>query len=160
MTEDESLGSGLRLEWTDVAEGAYILRSNITDLSAQELWLLYVQLTEAEAAFRIQKSDLKIRPMWHQKAERTKAHILVCFLAYAMWKTLSGWQKKAGLGSSPRTILEEIGRVQSTDVILPLESGQELRLRCVVQPDEAQKALLERLGLKLPRRLRAPKTEM
>ena len=136
------------------------MRSNVTDWSAQELWSLYVQLTEAEAAFRIQKSDLKIRPMWHQKAERTKAHILVCFLAYAMWKTLSGWQKKAGLGSSPRTILEEIGRVQSTDVILPLESGQELRLRCVVQPDDAQKALLERLGLKLPRRLRAPKTEM
>jgi len=169
LIEDESLGSGLRLEWkeksewsewTDVAEGAYILRSNITDLSAQELWSLYVQLTEAEAAFRIQKSDLKIRPVWHQNAERTKAHILVCFLAYAMWKTLSGWQKKAGLGSSPRTILEEIGRVQSTDVILPLESGQELRLRCVVQPDDAQKALLGRLGLKLPRRLRAPKTEM
>ena len=169
LIEDESLGSGLRLEWkeksewnewTDVAEGAYILRSNVTDWSAQELWSLYVQLTEAEAAFRIQKSDLKIRPVWHHNAERTKAHILVCFLAYAMWKTLSGWQKKAGLGSSPRTILEEIGRVQSTDVILPLESGQELRLRCAVQPDEAQKALLERLGLKLPRRLRAPKTEM
>ena len=169
LIEDDSLGSGLRLEWkersewsewTDVVEGAYILRSNITDWSARELWSLYVQLTEAEAAFRIQKSDLKIRPVWHQKAERTKAHILVCFLAYAMWKTLSGWQKKAGLGSSPRTILEEIGRVQSTDVVLPLESGQELRLRCVVQPDEAQKALLERLGLKLPRRLRAPKTKM
>ena len=77
-----------------------------------------------------------------------------------MWKTLSGWQKKADLGSSPRTILEEIGRVQSTDVILPLEDGQELRLRCVVQPDDAQKALLDRLGIKLPRRLRTPKTEM
>ena len=169
LVEDESLGSGLRLdwkersdwaEWTDLTEGAYILRSNVTDWSATELWSLYVQLTEAEAAFRIQKSDLKIRPVWHQKAERTKAHILVCFLAYAMWKTLSGWQKKAGLGSSPRTILEEIGRVQSSDVILPLESGQELRLRCVVQPDKAQKAQLDRLGLKLPRRLRAPKTGM
>jgi len=114
------------------------LRSNISGWSATDLWSLYVQLTEAEAAFRIQKSDLKIRPVWHQEAERTKAHILVCFLAYAMWKTLGGWQKKAGLGSSPRTILEEIGRVQSSEVILPLESGQELRLRCVVQPDDAQ----------------------
>jgi len=143
-------------EWADVTEGAYILRSNVTDLSAEELWKLYIQLTEAEAAFRIQKSELKIRPVWHQKAERTKAHILVCFLAYALWKTLSGWQNKARLGSSPRTILEEFARIQSSDVVLPLESGEELRLRCVVQPDDAQRALLDRLGLRLPRRLRPP----
>ena len=147
-------------EWSDVTEGAYILRSNITDWSVEELWKLYIQLTEAEAAFRIQKSELKIRPVWHQKAERTKAHILVCFLAYALWKTLTGWQKKAGLGSSPRTILEEFQRIQSTDVVLPLESGVDLRLRCVVQPDDAQRALLDRLGLELPRRLRLPKAAM
>ncbi len=165
VIDDESLPSRLRLswkeksdwtEWSDVTEGAYILRSNITDSSAEELWNLYIQLTEVEAAFRIQKSELKIRPLWHQKAERTKAHILVCFLAYALWKTLSGWQKKARLGSSPRTILEEFQRIQSTDVVLPLESGQDLRLRCVVQPDDAQRALLDRLGLRLPRRLRSP----
>ncbi len=165
VIEDDSLPSNLRLkwreksdsaEWADLTEGAYILRSNITDWSAEELWKLYVQLTEAEAAFRIQKSELKIRPVWHQKADRTKAHILVCFLAYALWKTLAGWQKKARLGSSPRTVLEEFQRIQSTDVILPLESGQDLRLRCVVQPDDAQKTLLDHLGLKLPRRLRPP----
>ncbi len=163
--EDDSLPSGLRLEWkektectewADAIEGAYILRSNITDWSAEELWKTYLQLTEAEAAFRIQKSELKIRPLWHQKAERTKAHILVCFLAYALWKTLAGWQQKAGLGSSPRTILEEFGRIQSTDVVLPLDGGEELRIRCVAQPDEAQRALISRLGLKLPRRLRPP----
>ncbi len=165
VTEDDSLPSGLRLswkeksewaEWADLTEGAYILRSNITDWSAEELWKLYVQLTEAEAAFRINKSELKIRPVWHQREERTKAHILVCFLAYALWKTLAGWQEKARLGSSPRTVLEEFQRIQSTDVILPLASGEELRLRCVVQPDEAQRTLLEYLGLKLPRRLRSP----
>ena len=166
---DESQPSGLRLswkeradwnEWSEVTDGAYILRSNVTDWSAEDLWNLYIQLTEAEAAFRIQKTDLKIRPVWHQKAERTKAHILVCFLAYALWKTLTGWQKKAGLGSSPRTILEEFQRIQSTDVVLPLESGVDLRLRCVVQPDDAQRALLDRLGLRLPRRLRLPKGAM
>lgn len=166
---DESRPSGLRLswkeradwnEWSEVTDGAYILRSNVTDWSAEDLWNLYIQLTEAEAAFRIQKTDLKIRPVWHQKAERTKAHILVCFLAYALWKTLTGWQKKAGLGSSPRTILEEFQRIQSTDVVLPLESGVDLRLRCVVQPDDAQRALLDRLGLRLPRRLRLPKGAM
>ena len=165
VVDDASLASGLRLqwkerpdwtEWSDVTEGAYILRSNITDWSAEELWNLYIQLTEAEAAFRIQKSELKIRPVWHQTQERTQAHVLVCFLAYALWKTLSGWQQKASLGSSPRTILEEFGRIQSSDVVLPLDSGEELRLRCVVQPDDAQRALLERLGLRLPRRLRAP----
>jgi transposase len=172
VVDDASLPSGLRLswkkradwtewsEWSDVTEGAYILRSNITNWSAEELWNLYIQLTEAEAAFRIQKSELKIRPVWHQTAERTKAHILVCFLAYALWKTLAGWQRKGRLGSSPRTILEEFQRIQSTDVILPLESGEDLRLRCVVQPDDAQRALLDRLGLKLPRRLRAPTTAM
>lgn len=163
--DDDSLPSRLRLswkenrevtEWADVTEGAYILRSNVTDVPAEELWKLYIQLTEAEAAFRIQKSELKIRPVWHQKAERTKAHILVCFLAYALWKTLSGWQKKARLGSSPRTILEEFQRIQSADVVLPLQNGQDLRLRCVVQPDEAQQTLLDRLGLRLPRRLRPP----
>ena len=163
MIEDDSLPSGLRLKWTEktewsewvnLTEGAYILRSNINDWSAEELWKLYIQLTEAEAAFRIQKSELKIRPVWHQKEERVKSHILVCFLAYALWKALAGWQKKAGLGSSPRTLLEEFQRIQSTDVILPLDSGEEMRLRCVVQPDNAQQALLDHLGLKLPRRLR------
>jgi len=79
-----------------------------------------VQLTEAEAAFRIQKSELSLRPIWHQKTERVQAHILVCFLAYVLWKTLEQWQSRAGLGNSPRTILDELGRIQSTDVVLPL----------------------------------------
>ena len=117
-----------------------------------------MQLTEAEAAFRIQKSELGLRPIWHQKAERVEAHILVCFLAYVLWKTLEQWQKRAGLGYSPRTILQELGRIQSSDIVLPLAdgSGRELRIRCVVRPDKAQAALLDRLGLRLPERLRIP----
>ncbi len=140
-----------------MTEGTYILRSNVTDWTPEELWHVYMQLTEAEAAFRIQKTELKIRPVWHQKEERVRAHILVCFLAYCLWRTLSGWQKRAGLGSSPTTLLEEFKRIQSVDVVLPLENGKEMRLRCVVQPDKAQAALLQRLGLRLPRRLRTPK---
>ncbi len=87
-----------------------------------------------------------------------QAHILVCFLAYVLWKTLEQWQRKAGLGHSPRTILEEIGRIQSTDVVMPLadDSRREIRIRCVVRPDKAQAMLLDRLGLRLPDRLRAP----
>ena len=126
--------------------------TNVTDWTSEELWRTYIQLTEAEAAFRIHKSDLSIRPIWHQKAERVQAHILVCFLAYVLWKTLEQWQQRAGLGNSPRTILEEIGRIQSTDVVLPLADEP----RCVVRPDKAQAMLLDRLGLRLPERLRIP----
>lgn len=163
VKEDASRASGLRVEanecgawseWARLSEGTYILRSNVTDWSPAELWRTYMQLVEAEAAFRIQKSDLKIRPVWHQKTERVEAHILVCFLAYVLWKSLSGWQKKAGLGSSPRTILAEFRRIHSVDVVLPVTGGPELRLRCVVRPDREQVALLSRLGLTLPKRLR------
>ena len=89
-------------------------------------------------------------------ALRVQAHILVCFLAYVLWKTLEQWQQRAGLGHSPRTVLEELHRIQSTDVVLPTADGRELRLRCVVRPDAAQAALLDRLGLDLPQRLRIP----
>jgi transposase len=145
-------------EWARHSEGSYVLRTNVTDWTPESLWQTYVQLTEAEAAFRIQKSELGLRPIWHQKAERVQAHILVCFLGYVLWKTLEQWQKRAGLGHSPRTILDELGRIQSSDVVLPLAdgSGRELRIRCVVRPDKAQALLLERLGLRLPERLRIP----
>jgi transposase len=167
VEDDDTKPSGLRLvwkaqaEWDDWAqhsEGTYLLRTNVHEWSEEELWRTYIQLTEAEAAFRIHKSDLSIRPIWHQKAERVQAHILVCFLAYVLWKTLEQWQQRAGLGNSPRTILEELGRIQSTDVVLPLadDSRRELRIRCVVRPDPAQALLLDRLGLRLPERLRAP----
>jgi len=147
-------------EWAAVSEGTYILRTNVHDWSDQELWKTYVQLSEAEAAFRIQKSDLCIRPIWHQKAERIKAHILVCFLAYALWKTLQQWQSRAGLGDAPRTILIELSRIHAADIVLPLAdtARQELRLRCVVRPDREQAILLQHLGLTLPERLRPPQT--
>ena len=141
-------------DWARWSEGCYVLRTNVTDWTPDELWRTYVQLTDAEAAFRIQKSELGIRPVWHQRADRVQAHILVCFLAYVLWKTLEQWQRRAGLGQSPRTILDELKRIQSTDVVLPTEAGRELRLRCVVRPDAAQAALLDRLGLDLPERLR------
>jgi transposase len=167
VREDQTRGSGLRLdwsaraewdEWARYSEGSYVLRTNIVDWTPETLWRTYIQLTEAEAAFRIHKSDLSLRPIWHQKAERVEAHILVCFLAYVLWKTLEQWQQRAGLGNSPRTVLEEVARIQSTDIVLPLAdgSGREIRIRCVVRPDRAQAALLDRLGLSLPKRLRVP----
>jgi DDE family transposase len=163
LAPDPSVPAGVRLTWTirpewdDWArwsEGCYVLRSNIRDWSPEDLWRTYIQLTDAEAAFRIHKSDLSIRPIWHQREDRVRAHILVCFLAYVLWKTLEQWQSRAGLGHSPRTILEELRRIQSTDVILPTVDGRDLRLRCVVRPEPAQAHLLARLGLDLPERLR------
>lgn len=141
-------------DWAALSEGAYLLRSNITDWSDQQLWKAYIQLTQAEAAFRIQKDQLRVRPIWHQRADRVEAHILVCFLAFVLWKTLELWQQRAGLGNSPRTVLEELVRIQSHDVVLPTASHGEIRLRCVAQPDPAQATLLERLGIVLPKRMR------
>ena len=133
-----------------------MLRSNVTDWSSEELWRTYVQLTHAEEAFRIHKTELRIRPIWHQREHRVRAHVLVCFLAYALWKTLAGWCAKAGLGSSPRKVLDELARIPSVDVVLPLVDGREVRLRCIVRPDPDQAALLDRLGLALPKRMRLP----
>ena len=138
-------------------EGCYLLRSNVVDWTAAELWRAYMQLTDAEAAFRMQKDQLKLRPVWHQTAERVQAHILVCFLAYVLRKTLEGWSQRAGLGRSTMTLLEEFARIQSTDVVLPTTDGRTARLRCIVRPDRAQGILLEHLGLTLPERLRLPK---
>jgi transposase len=167
LSEDASTPAGLSLKWStraewdtwaDLSEGTYILRSNIHDWTDEELWKTYIQLSEAEAAFRIQKSDLCLRPIWHHKQGRIKAHILICFLAYVLWKTLQQWQSRAGLGHSPRTILTEFSRIHSADIVLPLAdaSKRELRLRCVVRPDREQELLLQRLGLTLPQRLRPP----
>ena len=116
-----------------------------------------MHLTDAEAAFRMHKTDLRLRPIWHQKEERVQAHILVCFLAYVLRKTLEAWSDRAGLGKSTTTLLEEFARIQSTDVVAPTTDGRTIRLRCVVRPDPAQTILLEHLGLKLPQRLRLPR---
>lgn len=146
-------------DWAEQADGCYLLRSNLTGVDAATLWRRYIQLTEAEWAFRITKDELAIRPIWHQKENRVKAHILVCFLAYVLWKTLAGWMRNAGLGDAPRTVIEAFSQIKSGDVTLRARrpsGGPERRvtLRCVTEPDEAQAVLLRRLGLSLPRRLR------
>jgi len=147
-------------DWAAISEGTYLLRSNITDWSDQQLWKAYIQLTQAEAAFRIQKDQLNVRPIWHQREDRVQAHILVCFLAFVLWKCLEMWQSRAGLGNSPRTILEELARIQSHDVVLPTVTHGHIRLRCVTQPDAAQAALLDRLGIVLPKRMRLAEHEL
>ncbi len=148
-------------EYRACAEGCYLLRTNLVDLDAATLWKRYIQLTDVEWSFRITKDELQIRPIWHQNEDRVKSHILICFLAYVMWKTLEQWMKHSRLGTAPRSLLEELAKIKSGDVVLPFQepagsASRELRLRCVVEPNEAQKTLLNHLGVKLPRRLKAP----
>ena len=135
-----------------------MLRSNVNDWTHEELWQAYMQLTEAESAFRIQKCDLSIRPIWHQKEDRVLAHILVCFLAYVLWKTLAQLCRDAGLGDEPRRVFAELRVLRVMDVVLPTSAGIEIRRRCVSRPNEHQAILLQRLGLQLPRHLQI--TEM
>jgi transposase len=141
-------------EWAELSEGCYLLRSNIKDWDAEQLWRAYIQLTEAEAAFRIQKDDLRMRPIWHQKEERVNAHILVCFLSYVLWKMVGQMVKRAGLGDEPRKILDEIAQIKVVDIVMPTKQGTVIRKRCVAQPTEAQAILLQRLRLQLPQRLK------
>ena len=143
---------GLR-DWATLSAGCYLLRTNVLDWTDEELWKTYMQLTEAEAAFKIHKTDLSIRPIWHQKEERVLAHILVCFLGYVLWKTLGQLCRQAGLGDEPRRVLDELAEIRLVDVVLPTRDGIEIRHRCVTRPTEHQLILLERLQLQLPSRL-------
>lgn len=104
----------------------------------------------AEAAFRIHKSDLMLRPIWHQKEDRVLVHILVCFLAYVLWKTLAQRCQRAGLGHEPWRVFAELSKLQLLDVVLPTCQGPEIRRRCVTQPTDHQTILLTHLELPLP----------
>jgi transposase len=162
--KDRPSGLGVRwsrnapwAEWAALTEGHYLLRTNLVGWKPEDLWKTYIQLTQAESAFRVQKSELEVRPIWHQLEKRVQAHILFSFLAYAMWKTLEQWMARSGLGNGPRTVLEEFARIKASSVILPTSTGRNLSLECVTTPDEAQRILLSRLGLVLPRRLGEPR---
>ena len=148
---------GIR-DWTTLSAGCYLLRTNVLDWTDEDLWNTYMQLTEAEAAFKIHKTDLSIRPIWHQKEERVLAHIMVCFLAYVLWKTLGQLCRQAGLGDEPRRVLDELAEIRLLDIVLPTRDGIEIRQRCISRPTEHQQILLERLQLRLPFRLQAKGT--
>ena len=140
-------------QWAALKEGCYLLRTNVEG-SVEDLWHNYIQLTEAEAAFRIEKDDLRIRPIWHQKEERVGAHILVCFLAYVLWKTLGQMCKAAGLGDEPRKVFAELAQIKVVDVVMPTKSGVTIRRRCIAQPTKPQAVLLQGLRLRLPQRMK------
>jgi hypothetical protein len=155
-------------------DGAYLLRSNQAGWSAQEFWETYMQLTVVERAFRVLKSNLLLRPIWHQHGTRTQAHIFVCVLAYALWKTLDHLAKRAGLLTlihktdpdrpeadpqprpmTPEVILRELSNIQVGDILLETTTGQKLALRRVARPNSEQKRILDALKLELPERFSA-----
>jgi transposase len=140
-----------RHEWAMETGGSYILRTNWTEGDPKTLWNTYIQLTEVEDSFRTEKHDLGMRPIFHRKQDRTQAHILVCFLALTMWRTLQQWMKASGLGTAPRKLLEELRELKSLDVLLPTRE-KILRLRMVATPTRELKVLLQRLKILIPNR--------
>jgi hypothetical protein len=144
-----------RAAWAQHAHGAYLLRTNCLEEDPAKVWRWYMQLTQAEDAFRVSKSDLSLRPVFHHKTERVEAHILVCFLSLTLWRTLEMWMNGKGLGNCARQLIKEVLTVRSLDVVLPVQETEspqrrEVRLRVVARPDRPVAELLVRLGLDLP----------
>jgi transposase len=144
-----------KLEWARLAHGAYLLRTNHPSEDPAQLWRWYIQLTQAEAAFRTGKSDLHLRPVFHQTTDRVEAHILVSFLSLALWRVLEQWMAAKGLGTCARQLLLELDELRSMDVVLPTRDGGEVRMRTVARPEKPLAELLAHLGLDLPE---TPKT--
>ena len=142
-----------RRAWRDAREGAYLLRTNLVGQTVEELWTKYIQLTEAEAAFRALKSELAVRPVFHQLERRVKAHLLVAFLGYALWVTLKHLLHRRGTGLTPARALALLATLQSADIILPTTDGREIRLRRVTQPTPEQQRLLAQLDITIPTHL-------
>jgi transposase len=157
------------------ADGAYLLRSNQPGWTAREFWETYIQLNVIERAFRVLKSELLLRPIWHHYSGRTRAHVMVCVLAYALWKTLDHLAKRAGLMTeirkpdpcrprsspkprrmTPAAILRELAGIQVGDILLRTTDGRELVLRRIARPERDQARILEALKLSLPERLATP----
>jgi transposase len=155
-----------RQVWRGLREGAYMLRTNLQAGTAEELWARYMQLTEAEASFRALKSELSIRPLFHQLEWRVKAHVMVAFPGYALWVTLKHLLKRrAAIVPQPSVsgvdnaqplpamkALALLSTLQSADIVLPTTDGREIRLRRITEPTTEQKSLLRQLGISLPER--------
>jgi transposase len=142
-----------RRDWQQAREGAYLLRTNLPATDPEHLWKSYIQLTEAEAAFRALKSELAVRPIFHQLEHRTKAHVLLAFLGYAMWVTLKHLLKAKASPLSPARALATAAMLHSADIVLPTTDGREIRLRRITTPTAEQQTLFEQLGMTLPHRL-------
>jgi hypothetical protein len=139
-----------KLKKSELRDGHYLLRSNLTGEDAAVLWELYLQLTQIEAAFRTLKSELGLRPIYHQLENRVEAHILVAFLAYALSVTLRQRLQALAPGLTPRAVLEKLATIQMLDVCLPTTDGRWLIMPRYTQPEPDQALMLHRLNISLP----------
>jgi hypothetical protein len=134
----------------ELRDGHYLLRSNMSDEDPAVLWERYLQLTQIEAAFRAMKSELGVRPIYHQLEHRVEAHIMVAFLAYCLIVTLKNRLHALAPGLTPKAVLEKLGTIQMLDVCLPTSDGRWLVMPRYTQPEAEQEILLHRLQLRLP----------
>src|SRR5713101_77245 len=137
-------------QWLEARKGAYLLRTNRTADGAADLWKKYMQLTEVEAAFRTLKSELAIRPLFHQLERRVKAHVLVAFLGYALQVTLKHLLKRSASEYSPAEALKRLGEIRSVDIVLPTVEGREIWLRRITKLDDQQQRILCQLQVQWP----------
>ena len=131
-------------------EGRYLLRTNLTETDPVKLWEYYLQLVRVEDAFRTLKSDLAIRPIYHQQPARIEAHVFLSFLAYCLYVTLARTLHPLAPGLTARSALEKFAAMQMVDVHLPTTDGRELLLTRYTEPERELALLLEQLDLTLP----------
>ena len=131
-------------------DGHYLLRTNLTGEDPALLWTRYMQLVEIEAAFKCLKSDLAIRPIYHQTGRRVEAHIFVAFIAYCLVVTLRKMIEPYTPGLTPKAVLEKLSEIKMIDVWLPTTDGRWLVMPRHTEPEEEQKILLKLLRLALP----------
>src|SRR6202166_569663 len=134
-------------EWHD---GHYLLRSNLTAGDHSVLWTRYVQLTQIVSVFRSLKSELGIRPIYHQLEHRADAHILIAFLAYCLQITLKQRLLLHAPGLTPTAVLEKLAEIQMVEVWIPMLDGRTLVLPRHTQPEPDVQALMEQVRITLP----------
>jgi transposase len=139
-----------KLRALEQRDGHYLLRSNLTGEDPAVLWRLYVQLTQIEGVFRALKSELGIRPIYHQLQHRADAHVLIAFLAYCLQVTLKNRLLIHAPGLTPVAVLEKLATIQMVEVWIPTFDGRWLVLPRHTQPEKDVQALLDQIHLTLP----------
>jgi hypothetical protein len=124
-----------------------LLRSNLVGEDPGVLWERYVQLSRIEAAFKAMKSELGIRPLYHQLGHRVEAHIRVAFLAYCLLVTLKNRLQALAPGLTPRAVVEKLSTIQMLEAWLPTTDGRWLVMPRFTQPEADQAILLHKLKL-------------
>jgi transposase len=139
-----------KLKATEQRDGHYPLRSNLTGEDPAVLWTRYVQLTQIESVFRSLKSELGIRPIYHQLEHRADAHVLIAFLAYCLQVTLKNRVMMYAPGLTPAAVLEKLATIQMVEVWIPMLDGRWLVLPRHTQPEKDVQAVLDHIRIILP----------